>query len=145
MNPVPAPQGHVVATMRYRDPKAAIEALCAVFRFTRHAVYEQNGGIVHAELTLGAGMVMLGGVSDNEYGKNIVQPDEIGMRETQAPYLIVADADAVYGRARDAGFAIVRDLRDEDYGGRGFTCRDREGHLWSVGTYDPWVAAAAKE
>jgi uncharacterized glyoxalase superfamily protein PhnB len=145
MNPVPTPQGHVVATMRYRDPAAAIKALCSVFGFTRHAVYEAGGTVAHAELTLGAGMVMLGGIVDNEYGKTIVQPDEIGMRETQAPYLIVADADAVYSRAREAGFTIVRDIRDEDYGGRGFTCRDHEGHLWSVGTYDPWVAAAAKD
>ena len=68
------------------------------------------------------------------------QPDEIGMKETQSPYLVVADADAVYRSAKAAGFAIVRDIRDEDYGGRGFTCRDPEGHLWSVGTYDPWTA-----
>jgi hypothetical protein len=27
---------------------------------------------------------------------------------------------------------------DRDYGGRGFSCRDLEGHLWSVGTFDPW-------
>src|SRR5580704_12147338 len=27
----------------------------------------------------------------------------------------------------------------EDYGGRGYTCRDLEGHIWSFGSYDPWV------
>ena len=53
-------------------------------------------------------------------------------------YLIVADADAVYGRAKAGGAMIVRDIKDEDYGGRGFTCRDLEGHIWSIGTYDPW-------
>jgi hypothetical protein len=26
----------------------------------------------------------------------------------------------------------------EDYGGRGFSCRDLEGRLWNFGTYDPW-------
>ena len=114
MNPVPTPQGHVLPTMRYRDPAAAIAALCSVFGFVRHAVYEAGGSVVHAELTLGAGMIMLGGVADNEYGKNIVQPDEIGLRETQAPYLIVADADSVYSRAQKAGFAILLDIRDED-------------------------------
>ena len=41
-------------------------------------------------------------------------------------------------RARwTAGAAIVIDIVDEDYGGRGFTCRDLEGHIWSIGTYDP--------
>jgi uncharacterized glyoxalase superfamily protein PhnB len=29
------------------------------------------------------------------------------------------------------------DTTDEDYGGRGFTCRDLEGRIWSFGTYDP--------
>jgi hypothetical protein len=30
--------------------------------------------------------------------------------------------------------------RDEDYGGRVFSCRDPEGHLWNIGSYDPWTA-----
>ena len=32
--------------------------------------------------------------------------------------------------------------RDEDYGGRVFSCRDPEGHLWNIGSYDPWNAPA---
>jgi uncharacterized glyoxalase superfamily protein PhnB len=43
----------------------------------------------------------------------------------------------VYGRVLEAGGTILLDIKDEDYGGRGFTCRDPEGHVWSVGTYDP--------
>jgi uncharacterized glyoxalase superfamily protein PhnB len=31
------------------------------------------------------------------------------------------------------------DIKDQDYGGRGYSCRDLEGHIWSIGTYDPWV------
>jgi uncharacterized glyoxalase superfamily protein PhnB len=137
------PRCTTIPTMRYRDAKAAIGSLCDVFGFSRHAVYEDGtGAVAHAELTLGNGMVMLGSVVVNEYGANIRQPDEVGGRETQSPYLVVADADAVYARAKDAGFEIVIDIKDEDYGGRGFTCRDREGHLWNVGTYDPWAAHA---
>ena len=30
------------------------------------------------------------------------------------------------------------EIKDEDYGGRGFSCYDLEGHLWNFGTYDPW-------
>jgi len=26
------------------------------------------------------------------------------------------------------------EIKDEDYEGRGFSCRDLEGHLWNVGT-----------
>jgi uncharacterized glyoxalase superfamily protein PhnB len=39
---------------------------------------------------------------------------------------------------RTAGAEIVLDIKDEDYGGRGYTCKDLEGHLWSFGTYNPW-------
>ena len=35
---------------------------------------------------------------------------------------------------------MVIATKDEDYGGRGFSCRGPEGHLWKVGTYDPWHA-----
>lgn len=83
-------------------------------------------------------MIMLGSVFDNEFGRLIKQPDEIGGAETQSAYLIVSDADSIYQRAKAAGAEIVMEIKDEDYGGRGFSCRDLEGHLWSIGTYDPW-------
>ena len=60
--------------------------------------------------------------------------------ETQSPYLVVNDADAVYRSVKAAGGVIVIDIKAEDYGGRDFSCRDLEGRLWNVGTYDPWAA-----
>ncbi len=30
-------------------------------------------------------------------------------------------------------------LEDKDYGGRGYSCRDLEGHVWSFGSYDPFA------
>lgn len=50
-------------------------------------------------------------------------------------YIVVPDPDALYRRAVDAGATIVKGLTDEDYGSRGFTCRDPEGVYWSFGTY----------
>ena len=133
----------LIPALRYRDAKAAIGYLCDVLGFEKHAVYEgEDGKVMHAELSFGNGMIMVGPVAPTEFGENMRQPDEIGMKETQAPYLVVADADVVHRRAKAAKFTILRDIRDEDYGGRGFTCRDPEGHIWSVGTYDPWQTAA---
>jgi len=133
----------VIPALRYRDAKAAVRYLCDVLGFEKHAVYEgKDNTIMHAELSFGNGMIMLGSVTETPYGKHISQPDDIGHRETQSPYLVVADADAVYARAKKGKFQIVIDIKDEDYGGRGFTCRDPEGHLWTVGTYDPWKAIA---
>ncbi|MGO4780854.1 VOC family protein, partial [Lysobacter sp. 2RAB21] len=99
------------------------------------------GEIVHhAQLTYGPGMIMLGSVvdGDNEWSKRIVQPDEIGGRETQACSVVVSDADEHYARARAAGAQIVVAVADQDYGGRAYTCRDIEGRLWWFGTYNPW-------
>jgi uncharacterized glyoxalase superfamily protein PhnB len=92
----------------------------------------------HAELSFGNGMVMLGSVKKSEFDRLMKQPDEIGGAETETPYVIVSDADALYARAKAAGAKIVLDIKDEDYGGRGFSCRDLEGRLWNFGTYDPW-------
>jgi uncharacterized glyoxalase superfamily protein PhnB len=96
--------------------------------------------IVHAQLSFGNGMIMLGSVLDTEFGRLMKQPDEIGGTETQTAYIIVSDADAIYASAKAAGAQIVLNIKDEDYGGRGFSCRDLEGHLWNFGTYDPWGA-----
>lgn len=130
----------VIPCLRYRDAPRAIDWLCAVFGLTPHLVVSgEDGAIAHAQLNHRYGMVMLGSASkEGAYGPLMVQPEDIGGAQTQTIYLVVADADAVYDRAVDAGAAIVIDIVDEEYGGRGFTCRDLEGHIWSIGTYDPW-------
>lgn len=131
----------IIPCLRYRDAPKAIEWLCDVFGFKKQAVYPNpDGTVAHAQLVLGGGMVMLGSVTKQptEWGQFIRQPDELGGVETQSAYITVKDADAVYTRAKAAGAAIVIDIADADYGGRGFTCKDLEGRLWSVGTYDPW-------
>jgi uncharacterized glyoxalase superfamily protein PhnB len=71
------------------------------------------------------------------------QPDEIGGAETQAPYLVVSDIDAIYASAQAGGAKMLMDLETKDYGGKAFTCADPEGHVWHVGTYDPWESQPA--
>ena len=135
----------VVPCIIYRDATKAIDWLCATFGFEKQAVYaDDQGYIVHAQLTFGNGMIMCGSKMppqrDTEFGKWIKQPDEIRGSETQSAYVVVEDADTIYQRAKAAGAEILIDIKDEDYGGRGFTCRDLEGHIWNIGTYDPWQA-----
>jgi uncharacterized glyoxalase superfamily protein PhnB len=130
-----------VPCLRYRNAPAAIDWLCKVFGFERHLVVDgPNGTIAHAQLNLGGGMIMLGSVAsqETEFGKLMAQPDEVGGRETQSVYLIVLDPDAVYARAKAEGARVALEIKDEDYGGRGFSCFDLEGHLWTAGSYDPW-------
>lgn len=133
----------VVPCLCYRDVHAAIAWLCEVFGFARHLVVDsEDGTVAHAQLSFGNGMIMLGPVrTDNAYGALLAQPDEIGGRQTQTIYLTVADTDLVHERAIPAGASIIIALADAEYGGRGFTCRDPGGHIWSIGTYDPWQSA----
>lgn len=136
-----AAKATVMPCLRYRDAPAAIEWLCEAFGFEKQAVYPNDDGtIAHTQLTFGNGMIMLGSVPEKEtaWGELIKQPDEIGGAETQSPYLIVADPDALYARAKAASARIIVEIKDEDYGGQGFSCYDLEGHLWNFGSYDPW-------
>jgi uncharacterized glyoxalase superfamily protein PhnB len=129
----------VIPCLRYRDAPAAIEWLCRVFGFEEQLVVpNEDGTIAHAQLSFGNGMIMLGSASDSVFGRLMKLPDEIDGAETQTAYVIVSDADLVYRQAKAAGAEILLDIKDEDYGGRGFTCRDLEGHIWNFGTYDPW-------
>src|SRR5271165_4440120 len=89
----------IMPAMRYRNAPAAIDWLCKVFGFARHAVYANpDGTIAHAELSLGGGMIMLGSGKDDEYGRGFKPPSELGF-ETRGAYIVVPDAEAVHARA----------------------------------------------
>ena len=129
----------IIPCLRYRDAPAAIAWLCDAFGFQKKVVYAEGDTVHHAQLTFGNGMVMLGSTDPgSDWGRQIVQPEQIDLRETQSPCVIVTDADAHYARAKAAGAVIVMPIADQDYGGRGYACRDPEGHLWWFGSYDPW-------
>lgn len=134
----PSMTSRVIPTVRYRDAAVMADWLCTVFGFTKQLVVPgEDGAIVHAQLTLGTGMIMLGTHQDDAFGA-LMDPAEPATPVTQSAYLIVDDPDAVYARARDNSAVIVMEIKDEDYGGRGFSCRDPEGQVWNVGSYDPW-------
>jgi uncharacterized glyoxalase superfamily protein PhnB len=138
---MPASIGAVIPALRYRNAPAAIDWLCQVFGFTRHAVYEgENGTIAHAELALGGGLIMLGSQKHDDYGRGFKSLEELGGIETRSVYIVVPDADAAHARAVAAAATIVRPLQDTPYGSREFAVKDPEGHSWSIGTYDPWAA-----
>ncbi|GAB1821019.1 VOC family protein [Herbidospora sp. RD11066] len=120
----------VIPTIRYHDADKAVAWLTAVLGFTSPEVYRSDEGvIVHAQLSRGNGMVMLGTV-----GQGLDLPTG-----PASVYVVVDDAEisALYEIALAAGAQVIRELRTEDYGGRGYTILDPEGHVWSVGSYDP--------
>jgi uncharacterized glyoxalase superfamily protein PhnB len=125
--------------MRYRDVATAADWLCTAFGFEKQTVLtDDSGAPLYAQLTFGRALLMLAPVGDSPIEKFMKQPDEIGGAETQSCYIVVDDADAHNARAKAAGADIVLDVEDDSFGGRGYTCRDPEGHIWTFGTYDPW-------
>jgi uncharacterized glyoxalase superfamily protein PhnB len=118
---------NIFPALRYRDANAALDWLQRAFGFAEKAVYRGDDGTVHhAELQLGAGMVMLG------------EQPEAAPSDAQTIYVVVDDPDAHHERAAAAGAQIVRPLGEMDYGSREYSVRDPEGHVWSFGTYDPF-------
>lgn len=117
--------------MGYRDAKAAAAWLETAFGFSRHAVHETpDGGVAHAEMRFGNGMVMFGTLGAPD-------PENPWKSAAYGVYAVVEDIDAHYARAVAAGAEILRPLADTNYGAREYTARDPEGHLWSFGTYRP--------
>ncbi|MEA2320445.1 MAG: hypothetical protein QOD81_295 [Solirubrobacteraceae bacterium] len=128
----------VFPTLRYADARAAIDFLERAFGFElRMAVDNPDGGVAHAELSHGAGLVMLGsehGQTDEAYATVAPGPG------SGATYVVVDDADAHYDQALAAGADIVIDPYDTDYDSREYTAHDPEGNVWTFGTYQPWQA-----
>jgi uncharacterized glyoxalase superfamily protein PhnB len=128
---------NIFPAVRYRDADAGIAFLTRAFGATEKAVHRgDDGAIHHAELALGAGLVMVGQQrEDGKLGGNAPRP----LSSTISIYVVVQDPDGHHAVAREAGANVVRELEDMDYGSREYSVRDPEGNLWSFGTYDPYA------
>jgi uncharacterized glyoxalase superfamily protein PhnB len=128
---------NIFPAFRYRDADAAIAWLKDVFGFEEKAIHRGQDGIVHhAELQLGAGIIMLGqNRADGWWGSAEPDPQSSAM----GVYVVIEDVDALYARAKEKGAELIRDLVDQDYGSREFSALDLEGNRWSFGTYDPYT------
>lgn len=130
----------IIPTLKYEDAAAAIEWLCAAFGFQKHLVVPSDTGVIlHAQLTFGSGMIMLGSVRDSAFDQLQKTPKAVGGVGTQSAYIIVDDVDAHYRQALRFNADIVLQPEDQAYGGRMYSCRDNEGHLWNFGSYNPWL------
>lgn len=122
-------------SLTYNDAAAAIDWLCDVFGFTKRMVVpDSDGRIVHSELSLGTGVVM---VSSSKPDQNRVSPQNVQGGIAQALSVYVPDPDAHYLRSVAAAANIIRPLRDEEHGARGYMVEDIEGHKWYFGNYRP--------
>ena len=121
----------IIPHLPYEDVAAAIEWLERAFGFreVEEARIESPGGI-HAEMTIGAGRVMLG----TPGGHGAFPPKGSGS-PSQLLSVYVDDVDAHYARARAEGARICAELEDKFYGDRVYEANDLEGHRWSFHQY----------
>jgi uncharacterized glyoxalase superfamily protein PhnB len=116
---------NIFPALRYRDPASALDWLKRAFGFREKVVYRgEDGTVHHAELQLGAGIVMFGEYKEEGWMGGH-PPDALA--STVSVYVVVEDPDAHHERAALAGATIVRGLVDQDYGSREYSARDLEG------------------
>ena len=128
------PEGmpRVVPCLFYDDVAAALKWLERAFGFgTRFTSAGPNGQIVHAEVQLEDGVVMVGPASAQAHTHSPRSLPGV----SQSLYVYVDDVDAHCRRARAAGAQIVSEPVDKFYGDRVYAARDPEGHHWAFGQH----------
>ena len=124
----------IYPSLTCNDAAAAIDWLCRAFGFTkRFVVPGPDNRVEHSELSLGTSVVM---VSSPKPEDHRLSPKSLA-GIAQGLSVFVADPDAHYEVAVAAGARVVRELRTEEYGARGYMVLDPEGHLWYFGSYRP--------
>jgi PhnB protein len=113
----------------YEDTPAAMDWLGRAFGFReRLRVTDDDGLVQHAEMELGAAVIMLGSPPGYQSAAHLGQV-------TSSVYVRVDDVDAHYRQAVAAGAGVLREPTDQDYGERNYGVTDAEGQHW-------WFAAA---
>ena len=125
----------------YDDAAGAIDRLCRAFGFeVRLKVEGDKGRIVHSELVIGDGVVMVASSNTDAQPQrpflaHCKSPKSLGGAITQSLMVYVDDADAHYACAKSAGAKIFMEPSVHDYGedhwaDRSYGAVDPEGHHW---------------
>ena len=120
----------VIPTIRVSS-RDVLDHWVEAFGVEIQAIYGEDDRVDHAQLRLGDGWIMSGTSREEGVG----QPPGSG-----AMYWVLdseAEVDAVHERAVAAGATSLLAPQNPEYGGRACSLADREGNLWSFGTYAP--------
>ena len=118
----------ITAYLFYSDVAGALEWLHKSFGFEkRMELPGPDGSIMHAEMDLGTGFIMLGPPSEEQQTRS---PRDLPA-VNQSLYAYVPDLNAHYERARSSGAEIVSEPEEMFWGDRIYSARDCEGHHWT--------------
>ena len=123
------PRPSFIPSLAYKDNRAALAWLRDAFGFEPSEVLtDAEGNIVHAEMTHGDGIVMIG----TEWADWTRSPASLGGKNTQRVHVrIERGIDEHCARSRQAGARIVKEPEDQFYGERSYIAADLEGHYWT--------------
>jgi PhnB protein len=131
LNPIPEDSTGIAPYLSVADAAGAIEFYRKAFGATEsYRLTDPGGKIGHAEIKIGKAVVML---ADEYPESGHLSPQSSGGTPMKL-HLYVEDADAVVGRACEAGAKLLRPVKDEFYGDRNGSLEDPYGHVWFIAT-----------
>lgn len=127
----------IIPMLAYENGVAAMDWLCKAFGFSeKNRTLDEKGRLMHGELTLGNGTIMLASPTDDyQSPKHHRQVCEIAARWYQLPYVIngllvyVDDIEEHYRRAKECGAVILSGIEKGGPGSR-YRVEDFEGQRW---------------
>jgi uncharacterized glyoxalase superfamily protein PhnB len=120
-----APASTVVPVLVYEDVSEAIEWLREAFGFRERLRAAGPGGrVIHAQLSVGDGDVMIGASGG---GFRPPRPNEVN----QYVIVRVEDVDLHFEQAKRFGVRIVQPPANMPFGERVYTIEDLAGHHWT--------------
>jgi PhnB protein len=125
VNPIPEGYSAPVPSLVVDGAAAAIEFYKKAFGAKETGrMAGPDGKIVHADLAIGSGHIML---ADPMMGSK--SPKALGGTPVTI-CLYVQNSDDVFERAISSGASVVRAMQDEFWGDRSGLVRDPFGHIW---------------
>jgi PhnB protein len=127
VNPIPDGYSAPVPSLVVDGAAAAIDFYTKAFGAKETGrMAGPNGKIVHADLSIGSGHIML---ADPMMGSK--SPKALGGSPVTI-CLYVENSDKVVERAISSGASVVRPVQDEFWGDRAGQVRDPFGHIWYI-------------
>ena len=133
VDPIPAGYPRVTPYLCCRGAADAIEFYEHVLGATERMRMPGDSpeSIGHAELEIGAGLVML---ADEFPDHGFLSPQTIDGTPVTV-HVYVDDADAVFARAVERGATVTRAMENQFYGDRSGQFVDPWGHRWNVASH----------
>ena len=125
----PVPRGFRMVTpyLVAADGPALIDFVKDAFGAEEIMRAETPMGGVHGEVRIGDSMMMVGGGIP---GKNFP-----GLLKQNALHVYVKDVDSVTKKAVASGATLIDEPRDQEYGERSSTVKDKGGNMWYIATH----------